>query len=175
MLINLSELFTCEGKSKVFKGEIEFTEVDFSGEVYRILKADPVELTAVNTGSRKFTVDGHLTVTLEIPCARCLEPVAYTCELELGRELTTEQPEENAAESLDEEFYLNGYNLDVDQLVRNELILSLPMRVLCREDCKGICNRCGTNLNLRTCTCDTRSLDPRMSVIQDIFKQSKEV
>ncbi|MFQ8840665.1 MAG: YceD family protein [Clostridium fessum] len=40
------------------------------------------------------------------------------------------------------------------------------MKVLCREDCKGICNRCGTNLNLRTCTCDTRSLDPRMSVIR---------
>ena len=78
-------------------------------------------------------------------------------------------------ESLDDEPFMKRYNLDVDQLVCNELLLSLPMKVLCREDCKGICNRCGTNLNLRTCTCDTRSLDPRMSVIQEIFNEFKEV
>ena len=76
---------------------------------------------------------------------------------------------------LDEQPFLNGYNLDVDQLVCNELLLSLPMKVLCREDCKGICNRCGANLNIETCDCDTRALDPRMSVIQDIFNQYKEV
>ena len=76
---------------------------------------------------------------------------------------------------MDEQPFLNGYNLDVDQLVCNELLLSLPMKVLCREDCKGICNRCGANLNIETCDCDTRALDPRMSVIQDIFNQYKEV
>ena len=76
---------------------------------------------------------------------------------------------------LDEQSYLTGYNLDADQLVGNELTLNLPMKVLCKEDCKGICNRCGANLNLETCDCDTRSLDPRMAVIQDIFKQFKEV
>ena len=51
----------------------------------------------------------------------------------------------------------------------------VTMRVLCSDNCKGICNRCGTNLNRGTCDCDNRSLDPRMSVIQDIFKQLKEV
>ena len=76
---------------------------------------------------------------------------------------------------LDEQPYLQGYNLDVDQLVRDELLLNLPMKVLCDEDCKGICNRCGANLNHETCDCDRSSLDPRMSVIQDIFKQFKEV
>ena len=85
------------------------------------------------------------------------------------------QSEEERARELNEQFYVSGYNLDVDRLVGNELTLNLPMKVLCREDCKGICNRCGTNLNYGTCDCDTRSLDPRMSVIQDIFKQLKEV
>ena len=97
---------------------------------------------------------------------------SFDCELDFGREFEVQDGQE---ESLDDEPFMKGYNLDVDQLVCNELLLSLPMKVLCREDCKGICNRCGTNLNLRTCTCDTRSLDPRMSVIQEIFNEFKEV
>ena len=83
--------------------------------------------------------------------------------------------EEERIADLNEQSYLQGYNLDVDQFVRSELLLNLPMKVLCREDCRGICNRCGANLNYETCGCDRSSPDPRMSVIQDIFKQFKEV
>ena len=79
------------------------------------------------------------------------------------------------AEALEEQPYLQGYELDVDQLVCDELLLNLPMKVLCKEDCKGICNRCGANLNRTDCNCDRSSLDPRMSVIMDIFNQFKEV
>ena len=95
--------------------------------------------------------------------------------VEIDEKIDMKQSDEERARELNEQFYVSGYNLDVDRLVGNELTLNLPMKVLCREDCKGICNRCGTNLNYGTCDCDTRSLDPRMSVIQDIFKQLKEV
>lgn len=173
MLINLSELFTCEGKRKAYRVSCSISSIEFSGDIYRIVKAEPFELELANVGDKKFTMKGNLSVTVEVPCARCLEPVTFDRELIFDREL--ESGREEWENSLDEEPYLSGYNLDVDQLVRNELLLSLPMRVLCSEDCKGICNRCGTNLNFGSCTCDTRSLDLRMSVIQDIFKQSKEV
>lgn len=174
MLINLSELFTCEGKRKVYTVSFELASIKFSGDVYTILKAEPFELEIANIGGKKFTMSGQLPVTVEAPCARCLEPVSFVCELTFDRELDLGKGEEQG-DGLDEEPYLSGYSLDVDQLVCNELLLSLPMRVLCSEDCKGICNRCGTNLNHETCTCDTRSLDPRMSVIQEIFNQFKEV
>ena len=175
MLINLSELFTCEGKKKVYDAEIGLTEVSVGGENYRVVSAEPFQLAVTNTGEGKYFLEGSTQVTVEIPCSRCLEPVAYVCELTLDRELETDKPEAGQAEDLDEQPYLSGYNLDVDQLVCDELILNLPMKVLCSESCKGICNRCGTNLNHETCDCDTRSLDPRMAVIQDIFKQFKEV
>ena len=68
-----------------------------------------------------------------------------------------------------DEPYIDGYLLDVDALVRNELFVHMPLRVLCKEDCKGICKRCGTNLNLGTCDCDATELDPRMAAILDIF------
>ena len=86
-----------------------------------------------------------------------------------------DQSDEERAEALDEQPYVSGNYLDVDQLVRNELLLNLPMKVLCNENCKGICNRCGANLNYESCSCEDSGLDPRMSVIQDIFKQFKEV
>lgn len=173
MLINLSELFTCEGKRKVYTAEVSIPSVTFSGDTYKVLEAKPFELEIISKGGRKFSMAGGLPVTVETPCARCLEPVSFTCELNFDRdfELAKEGEQE---EGSDEEPYLSGYSLDVDQLVCNELLLSLPMRVLCREDCKGICNRCGTNLNFQTCTCDTRSLDPRMSVIQEIFNKANK-
>lgn len=59
--------------------------------------------------------------------------------------------------------------------LHNEVLINWPMRVLCKEDCKGICSRCGANLNQGSCDCDTADLDPRMAVISDIFKNFKEV
>ena len=175
MLINLSELFTCEGKRKVYTVEFTLPSVSFGGDAYRILKAEPFELEISGLRGRKFSMAGKLPLQLEAPCARCLEPVSFLCELDFDREFMVGRTADEQEESMDENNYLDGYNLDVDQLVCNELLVSLPMRILCSEDCKGICNRCGTNLNLRTCTCDTRELDPRMSVIQEIFNQFKEV
>jgi len=175
MLINLSEVFTQEGKEKTWEVPLEmkaFSGVD--GE-YPVTAASPVTVTVKNLGNRKLSLTGNASVTLAIPCARCLEPVDYTSDLEFSQELDMKLTDEDRVKNLDEQAYLSGYNLDADQLVCNELSLSLPMKVLCKEDCKGICNRCGANLNYETCGCDTRSLDPRMAVIQDIFKQFKEV
>ena len=62
-----------------------------------------------------------------------------------------------------------------DALIYDEILTGFPMKVLCREDCKGICRTCGINLNDKTCSCGRTDLDPRMAAIQDIFHQFKEV
>lgn len=175
MLINLSEVFTLEGKEKTWEVPLEMESFEGVDGKYPVVSSEPIRIMVKNLGNRKLEVTGGTTVTLAIPCARCLEPVEYTCELEFDQELDMRATEEERVKNLDEQAYLTGYNLDADQLVGKELTLNLPMKVLCKEDCKGICNRCGANLNYETCDCDTRSLDPRMAVIQDIFKQFKEV
>ena len=71
--------------------------------------------------------------------------------------------------------YIHGYDLDVDELVYSEILVNWPLRVLCKEDCKGICSICGKNLNHGTCDCDHTDLDPRMAQIRDIFNKFKEV
>ena len=94
-----------------------------------------------------------------------------TFEKEVDFNLTDEE----RTEGLDETNYIIGYNLDVDALIYDEILMDFPMKPLCSEDCKGLCKVCGTNLNENTCDCDTTVLDPRMSVIRDIFKNFKEV
>ena len=145
MLINLSELFPVEGKSKTYTPELEMTQFRLADTVYDIAEKGPLSLVITNRGNKKLALAGTIDLVLIMPCARCLDPVRVP------------------------------FHLEIDQLVGNELTLNLPMAVLCSDDCKGICDRCGTNLNHETCDCDNRPLDPRMSVIQDIFKQSKEV
>lgn len=175
MLINLSELFPVEGKSKLYTVPLEMTQFHSAAGDYEIVEKEPVVLTITNEGNKVLTVKGKAVLSLEIPCARCLEPVKVPFELEIDQELDMNRTSKEREEALDEQFYISGYNLDVDELVGNEITLNLPIRILCKEDCKGICNRCGTNLNRGTCDCEGSSLDPRMSVIQDIFKQLKEV
>ena len=82
---------------------------------------------------------------------------------------------EEKLEQLDENNYIAGYQLDVDALIADEMVLQWPLKVLCKEDCKGICTVCGKNLNEQECECDRTVLDPRMAAFLDIFEQFKEV
>ena len=102
--------------------------------------------------------------------------VAVELELEFTKRVDTSASEEDVfSDEFDESNYIDGYALDVDKLVYNEVIIGWPTKILCCEDCKGVCNVCGQNLNQGTCDCEDTSLDPRMSVIRDVFKNFKEV
>ena len=107
-----------------------------------------------------------------IPCSRCLEDVRTTIHLDIFRKLDMKLSEDDRIKALDENSYIADYTLDVDGLVYDELLTVWPMKVLCREDCKGICMKCGKNLNEGDCGCDRTVLDPRMAAIRDIFRNS---
>ena len=175
MLINLTELFTRDGKEKSYTLHLDAETFQMPDGVYDVADVGPARLHLLNAGDRMLVLSGNAKLALMIPCSRCLELVKVPFSLTLDRALDMNQTDEDRVKALDEQPYLQGYNLDVDQLVRDELLLNVPMKVLCDEDCKGICNRCGANLNHETCDCDRSVPDPRMSVIQDIFKQFKEV
>jgi len=172
MLINLSEVFTSEGKVKEYPVAIEADVLESGLSSYSIIRKEPAVLTISNIGERKLLIEGTVKVSLLIPCSRCLQDVSTEFSLEVSKTVDMKQTEEERMKDLEDFSYILGYNLDVDQLVRNELYVNLPMKVLCDDNCKGICNRCGTNLNYETCDCDITELDPRMAVIRDIFKKA---
>lgn len=175
MIISLSEVMQVAGK--VFSEEIlnGLDEVIVSGVSYPFLEKPPVKITVTNLGGKKVKIELEGKAVLAIPCDRCLREVAYELELLSEREIDFSLTEEERAAELDETDFINGYDLDVDAFVCEEILLGFPMKVLCQEDCKGVCKVCGANLNEGECGCDRTELDPRMSVIRDIFNNFKEV
>lgn len=177
MLLDLSELLSGRTKTKTYDAQVCMKEFNFSGDVYEVKEASDISLTITETGAKKFLVSGEGNITLMIPCGRCLEDVDTYIEYSIEREIdfNDSTDEEVSDERLEEMSYIDGYHLDVDKLVYSEVLIDVPLRVLCSEDCKGLCYKCGSNLNRGECGCDRVQLDPRMSVIQDIFKNFKEV
>ena len=175
MQIHLSDISSSEGKSQHYSVAFEMDTITFQQGTFPVLAKEPVELTITNTGDRVLELEGSGIVTVGIPCDRCLEDVEVKVTLDFKHKIDTESDAYDQSEDLDENNYIDGYSLDVEQLVYNELLVGWPTKILCSEDCKGICNVCGQNLNKGTCNCEDTGLDPRMSVIRDVFKNFKEV
>ena len=175
MLIDLSNVLSEPHRSvdetvpcelKIFRNGLGEYPVTDSSDVH-------VKINYMENGNLQ--IEGTCKLTVEIPCDRCLEDVEVKVTLDFKHKIDTESDAYDQSEDLDENNYIDGYSLDVEQLVYNELLVGWPTKILCSEDCKGICNVCGQNLNKGTCNCEDTGLDPRMSVIRDVFKNFKEV
>ena len=175
MQIHLSDISSSEGKSQHYSVAFEMDTITFQQGTFPVLAKEPVELTITNTGDRVLELEGSGLVTVGIPCDRCLEPVDYSINIDCFKDLDLNKTSEERIADLDEEPYLDGTKFDSEVFIYNEILVNLPMKVLCRTDCKGICNRCGANLNLRTCKCEDAEPGTGMSKILDIFNQFKEV
>lgn len=175
MLVNLSEIISVNGKTLQMEVPVQLEYFEFEGVQYEFVYKDPVKILVTNLGERRVSIDATTKLALNIPCNRCLENVKTDFDIQISKEVDFHKTEEERAKELDELNYISGYNLDVDILVYDEILIDFPMQVLCNENCKGICNVCGTNLNKGTCDCETEGMDPRMSAIRDIFNNFKEV
>lgn len=120
----------------------------------------------------------RMTLTMSVDyvaqCARCLSPVTgqFTLDLEktvAPRNLLGDLDEDK----LDEFAIIEDGFLDMDEQLREQLEMEFPMRFLCREDCKGLCPKCGKNLNEGECNCDHTEIDPRMEPLRKLLEQMK--
>lgn len=170
MQINLSELIQSEGKEISVEASYEPDWYKTKVGTYKIVKKEPFQMKFTNLGQKKILLETEFCLTLQMRCDRCLEPVLQEIPISFSRELDMDKTEQQRIEALDEMNFISGNNLDVERFVYGEVLMNLPMKVLCREDCKGICNKCGRNLNHATCNCDNTELDPRMAKIRDIFQ-----
>ncbi len=174
MFINLSDVLSEHHKTIDVNVPVEMTAFQSALGSMPILEKSDAHIVVKHVKERELTITGECELVLEIPCDRCLEPVANRFQLDFSKNVDLDEDDEQIDE-LDEKNYIDGYNLDVDKLLYNEILIGWPMKILCSETCKGICNTCGQNLNKGTCNCEDTSLDPRMSVIRDVFKNFKEV
>ena len=174
MLVNLSDVLTSEGRQMSMEVPLEMTIFKSGMGSFEIAEKSPVSFTFTNIEPEKAKVEGNVKLTFRTNCDRCLTEVPTILDLTFERIVTS--PEVAAEdEDADDLSFMDGYQLDVETFVYNEIIGNWPAKILCKEDCKGLCPVCGQNRNVRDCGCDTFVPDPRMAVIQDIFNANKEV
>jgi uncharacterized protein len=116
---------------------------------------------------------GKLTTKLEVVCGRCLQPIELPISADFSerfvREVSwaAEEQHELLAEDLNISVF-DGEGIELDDLVREELLLAVPVNVLCREDCKGLCPICGIDRNLNTCQCEVDEVDARWQKLKEL-------
>ena len=145
-------------------------------EAFRV--AAPITLAFdIYKDKDQFRLIGSVQTTLELPCSRCLEPFtwpvdsAFDLRYQPHARNTGEGEREIEEDDLTTAFYEND-TIDLGQLMREQFYLALPMKPLCRDDCKGLCPTCGTNWNKNPCDCTNQWEDPRLSALKALRRDS---
>jgi len=116
---------------------------------------------------------GSLKTKLEVVCGRCLQPVELPISADFNERFVrdigwaAEEQHELLAEDLNVSVF-DGEGIELDELVREELLLAVPVNVLCREDCKGLCPICGIDRNLNACQCEVDEVDSRWQKLKEL-------
>jgi uncharacterized protein len=120
-------------------------------------------------------VSGKLQARLGLVCGRCLEPYHHEVDQKLELFLLPHregQEEEDEVELSERDMVVGYYRdrvIDLGEMVREQFVLGIPMKRLCREDCKGLCPRCGINRNRESCECPAEETDPRLASLGRLF------
>lgn len=186
MLVNLSDVLFSEGRQEKKEIPLEMAVFENGQGSFEIAEKEPVSFVFTNAGLGKARIEGSVDLTFQVNCDRCLTemPMPLTIDFEqyvnspdakLWDENSEASQREEVSRQADEQSYMDGYCLDTEAFMHGEILVNWPSKILCRRDCKGICPKCGQNLNVADCGCDTFVPDPRMAAIQDIFNASKEV
>jgi uncharacterized protein len=128
----------------------------------------------VRLSGNEVFVNGHVDARVEVECDRCLKPVElpvnadFTLEYISGSEYESSQAAELTEAELSVSVF-DGQALDVDEIVKEQILLAVPTRMLCREDCKGICPECGADRNKGDCNCTTGDTDPRWAALKNLI------
>ncbi len=162
MKINIASVINCDGAKLDIEKEFSVGSFEFAGNEYSFEKPVTVTGEVKNIGSAlkiALVIKGEYTSY----CDRCGCEVSASVFGEAEENITGENIEVDS-----EMFTLNGHTLDISGAIESLVYSSLPMRNLCSDDCKGLCSKCGTDLNKSECNCDTTRYDPRFAIFRKL-------
>ena len=163
MLIDLKHIFAPDNTSLPIEYSLDLSSTEVSG-IYPLKKPVTVSGTVSNKASL-VVLDAVITYEYDAPCDRCGAETARTHTIRLNKSLAVSIEGEES----DSILTVPDMKLDLDELLYSEVIVSLPMKHLCKEDCKGICPKCGKNLNDGKCGCPEKEIDPRLSALAELL------
>lgn len=159
-----------------FELKEDFKDLDIKADDFNI--KEPVHIKGkIKKFGQDVYVQGHLFVKMITACSRCLEEFAYTLDTEFEatyapmQDELLEEEKELEQTDLDTLFYEND-RIDLKEAIREQIVLSVPLKMLCKSDCLGLCSRCGENLNVAKCGCSADDIDPRLEGLKKLKTDS---
>lgn len=130
------------------------------------------KLTAQTGMDQVLRVHGVLSVTLHMSCARCLKPVSHEAHIDFDERFKhTDYPEADIETEDEDVWYIGEDFVELIPYIEESFVINLPYSALCRDDCKGLCQNCGADLNEKECGCNRDVIDPRLAALGDFFKK----
>ena len=165
MIISLKQLFEIVGEVYPIDMTVDLHDIELQG-------AYPFENPVVVTGKIEnhagiVVLAYHVSTTLCLLCDRCLEEIQEPFEHSFDHVLVSELNEEDDKDAF---VVVEDGLLDFDELLRADILLSMPYKHLCKQDCKGLCPVCGKNRNVEECSCNTKQTDPRLEVFKKLLR-----
>ena len=164
MVVDLKHIFVKDNSSLPLKYAWELSHIDYMGE-YPLKK--PVEIAGEITNKASLVrLEAEITFEFDASCDRCGTRTAKRHTLKISKSLATSIEGEES----DTIITVPDMKLDLDELIYTETVTNLPMKHLCDENCKGMCPKCGKNLNEGECGCPKKEIDPRLEALADLLK-----
>ncbi len=169
MIIDVSQIVGKPGRSIDFSKDMTIENTVCYPDVVDFLKPVKIEGKITNTeGILGMNAKGTTRVTMQ--CSRCLSPVEVDVEFYLNENF-------KATGDISEEDFIgfSGDEIDITEIVMDAVHIATPMKVVCDDDCKGLCPSCGKNLNEGDCGCDNTYINPKFASLRSLFKDDEEV
>lgn len=122
---------------------------------------------SINNHSGYIILKATIRLEADVLCGRCAKEFKTQFSFETEQKLA--QTLESGDKDNDEYILVPDGKLDIEEYIKDSAMLEMPARFLCSDNCKGLCPKCGQNLNNSRCSCDTRDIDPRLAVLKDYF------
>ncbi|MBE7032351.1 MAG: DUF177 domain-containing protein [Ruminococcaceae bacterium] len=165
MILDLSTIVNVDGKKLDFEGQLDFTGREEQGVSF----ISPVTVCGrLSNMGGSLELEAVAKMQLGFLCDRCLEAIEEDFECSF-KEVLRKEDEKSSEDKNPDVMSFKGNSIELDEIVLNNIIVEVPLKHLCKEDCKGLCPNCGQNLNNGECQCDTRPTDPRFDILDKLL------
>ena len=163
VILDLKKAFITNDYVAPVEYELDLQDIEYSG-VFPLKQPISVKGEVANSAG-VVTLSIHYSVRYEAPCDRCGRDAVEEIGVDITHVLATSIENEDN----DDIVLVPEMELDLDELCRNDVLLHIPMKHLCRKNCKGMCSVCGKNLNDGECDCIKKEIDPRLQALADLL------
>ena len=170
MKINLSSVIKVPGAQILIDSKVGLSDAQFLGEDYRFDSPLNVSGKIYNNG-QSLTLDVAVTGTMKTECARCLSEIEVDVAFDVHELLSQRENEDEVSEDI---ILFDGYEIELDDIIADNFLMSVCGKYLCHDDCKGLCPDCGKNLNEGDCSCGDDYIAPGWEALADILNQQKD-